>query len=410
MKLFVNLDPLLPPLTGIGQYTHGILSELVDHEGLQGLYGQYLGQWYEREDIRQLLAKSLALAPTNTPRQTSINWPRLIAKIPGVRPLYHAIKQWRLMQKIRQNALIDTLYWEPNYVLRSFPGLSVPTIHDIAYIRRPEFHEQSTIDRLTQQVPESIARAAHVFTVSQLSRQEIMAHYQLSADFVSVVYPGVSKAFYPHMSDEKHAIRQRYQLPEHFILSLGTLEPRKNLKGLMQAYLQLPESLRQAFPLVLVGTKGWLMDQFSQELAQLEAQGQLIRLGYVAQADLPALMSAAMVMAYVSHYEGFGMPVAEALASGTAVLTSAGTSMEEVARGAARLVNPDDINDIAQGLNDLLAHPALRQQLVQKGLIVAQNYTWRASADQLLSDLAHCQNETSRHLTTIYPRVPHYEY
>jgi alpha-1,3-rhamnosyl/mannosyltransferase len=391
MKLFVNLDPLLPPLTGIGQYTYGILSELVEHEGLEDLYGQYLGQWYESDDIRRLLAKSLAPATTKIPSKVANNWPRFVAKIPGVRPLYHGIKQWRLMQKIRHNALADTIYWEPNYILRPFPGLSVPTIHDIAYIRRPEFHEQSTIDRLTKQVPESIAKAAHIFTVSQLSRQEIMEHYRLPADLISVVYPGVSKDFYPRSDSEKREVCQRYQLPERFVLSLGTLEPRKNLKGLMQAYLQLPQTLRQSFPLVLVGTKGWLMDQFSQELAQLEAQGQLLRLGYVAQSDLPALMSAATVMAYVSHYEGFGMPVAEAMASGTAVLTSQHTSMEEVASGAARLVNPADIADIAQGLNDLLAHDLLRIELIQKGLLVAKRYSWRASADQLLAALSQCQ-------------------
>jgi alpha-1,3-rhamnosyl/mannosyltransferase len=397
MKLFVNLDPLLPPLTGIGQYTYGILSELVEHEGLEDLYGQYLGRWYERDDIRQLLAKSLVATSSKPRLKVGINWPRLFATIPGVRPLYHGIKQWRLMQKIHQNALADTVYWEPNYVLRSFPGLSVPTIHDIAYIRRPEFHEQSTIDRLTHQVPESIAKAAHIFTVSQLSRQEIMEHYRLPADLMSVVYPGVSAAFYPHSEDEKSKMRQRYQLPENFILSLGTLEPRKNLKGLMQAYLQLPDVLRHDFPLVLVGTKGWLMDQFSQELAQLEAQGQLIRLGYVQQSDLPALMSAATVMAYVSHYEGFGMPVAEAMASGTAVLTSQGTSMEEVACGAARLVNPADIDDIAQGLSDLLMDEALRVECEKKGLLAVKRYSWRSSADQLLSALIQCkikQNKT----------------
>lgn len=398
MNLFINLDPLLPPLTGIGQYTHGIVSELLTSNRVEGVYGQYLSQWYEAEQIATLLHPPLvseksSLATFNKLVKTL---PRFVAKMPGVRTTYHGVKQWRLMQKIKQKALSNTVYWEPNYVLREFPGISVPTVHDIAYIRRPEFHERSTIERLTAEVPRSIARAHHVFTVSDFSRREIIEHYQLAEDFVSVIYPGVSAAFRQHSPDELKHIRGRYALPEGFVLSLGTLEPRKNLKGLMQAYLQLPVSLRSQFPLVLVGAQGWLMHQFSQEMQQLEQMGQLIRLGYVSQHDLPALISSATVMAYVSHYEGFGMPVAEALASGTSVLTSRGTSMEEVADGAAILVDPAQTDSIAEGLLTLLEDSELRQAVIQRGLERAKAFNWATSADKMLQIFDQLQQASKR--------------
>lgn len=390
MKLFVNLDPLHPPLTGIGHYTHGVLQALLDHPRLEELAGQYLGHWHDQPAIKTLLQKShdTGKAHPGSHIRVSGRFKRFVASIPGVRPAYRQLQQFRLNKQLHKQSLKDMVYWEPNFILRPFPGPSLTTVHDIAYIRHPEFHEQRTIERLSKQVPASLKKAAHVITVSEFSRQEIIDHYRLAEDQVSIVYPGVSGQFVPVSDERKDLVRARYALPPRFILSLGTLEPRKNLKGLMQAYRQLPHGLRQEHPLVLVGTQGWLMHQFSDDIKTLEHQGQLIRLGYVPQSDLPALISAATIMAYVSHYEGFGMPVAEAMACGTAVLTSLGTSMQEVAGDAACLVKASDPQDIARGLEALLSDDLARERHVQAGLQQVKRFTWQNAADQLLTACA----------------------
>jgi alpha-1,3-rhamnosyl/mannosyltransferase len=387
MKLFVNLDPLHPPLTGIGQYTYGILEAMLRMTDIPELYGQYGHHWYPREQIETLLTPSVCSDDSFEPsyqQNATFYVKQIVKKIPLVRKTYRQLQSFHLAQHFKVFSTQDA-YWEPNYELKPFPGKAIPTIHDIAYIRRPEFHEQSTITHLTQAVPRSIQQAAHLFTVSEFSRQEIIDHYRVDPEFVSVIYPGVSSHFRQHHAVEQQSIRAIYQLPDQFVLSLGTLEPRKNLKGLMQAYLQLPESLKTEYPLVLVGTKGWLTHQFSQEMQLLEKRGQLIRLGYVPQVHLPALISSATVMAYVSHYEGFGMPVAEAMASGTAVLTSVGTSMQEVVADAAYLVKPDCVEDIAQGLVTLLENSSLRDSFVVKGLARVNTFRWDMSAQKMIA-------------------------
>lgn len=394
MKLFVNLDPLHPPLTGIGQYTYGILDALQHLPQAPELCGQYQQSWYQQTDIQRLLAQSAQ--PIADANGLSSDYhakakrlvKQLVKRIPASRGIYRRWQSWRVAGHLTREITNKDVYWEPNYALRPFSGISVPTIHDIAYIRRPEFHERSTIDYLSKAVPQSIAQAAHLFTVSEFSRREIIDHYQVAEAFVSVIYPGVSTAFRPHNLLERQQINAKYQLPEQFILSLGTLEPRKNLKGLMQAYLALPEALKNAYPLVLVGAKGWLMHQFAQEMQQLKTNNQLIVLGYVPQVDLPALISSATVMVYVSHYEGFGMPVAEAMASGTAVLTSLGTSMQEIVQDTAQLVNPLDADDIAQGLCCLLENSEHREALTHQALARVKQFSWSHSAEKMLNRFA----------------------
>jgi alpha-1,3-rhamnosyl/mannosyltransferase len=181
----------------------------------------------------------------------------------------------------------------------------------------------------------------------------------------------------------------RYALPEHYLVSVATLEPRKNLLGLIKAYSQLPEDYRNAYPLVLVGGKGWHTGEITTALAKLPER-QLVRLGYVSQADLPKIISAASVMAYPSFYEGFGMPVLEAMAAGTPVLTSDCSSMPEVSGGAAVLIDPTECDSIAEGLRNLLDCAALRERCREKGLLNATRYSWQQSSERLIGALQNC--------------------
>ena len=179
----------------------------------------------------------------------------------------------------------------------------------------------------------------------------------------------------------------RSKLPDQFVLCVGTLEPRKNLDGLMRAHQRLDEDLRRRFPLVIAGPAGWKFAASEAMMRDMIARGHAIRLGFVPSADMPALYHLATILAYPSHYEGFGMPVAEAMAAGLPVLTSNRTALPETAGGAAEFVEPDAIDSIADGLSALLSNEDRRCELAVQGRERSADYTWQRSADALRAAL-----------------------
>ena len=167
-----------------------------------------------------------------------------------------------------------------------------------------------------------------------------------------------------------------------FVLSVCTLQPRKNLRRLVAAYASLPEPLRREFPLVLIGANGWMNSDLQRYIGALASAGQVVAPGYISRADLMHLLSAAAVFVYPSLYEGFGLPVAEAMASAVPVLCSNVTSLPEVSAGAAWEVDPYSADEIAHGLQQLLEDATLRDDLVAKGLRRAAELTWAATVEQ----------------------------
>lgn len=197
--------------------------------------------------------------------------------------------------------------------------------------------------------------------------------------------PGLEPAFNKKYSQqEQQTFTQRHNLPNSYLLSVATLEPRKNLNGLLDAYTQLDTSIQQQYPLVIVGAKGWEASHFYKRLQQLHKQGRVQLLGYLPQQEMPLLYAAAKMLIYPSLYEGFGMPVLEAMAQQTPVITSNCSSLPEVAQGAACLVDPHDTAALAQTITELLNNPVLQQQLIQKGLQRSQQYSWENSAQRML--------------------------
>ena len=181
------------------------------------------------------------------------------------------------------------------------------------------------------------------------------------------------------------AVRLRYELPERFVLFLGAMEPRKNLPRLLEAFAALAPGLRREFPLVVAGAQGWLNDSVHEQ-AQKLGLGESVRFaGYIEQGDLAALYSLASVFAYPSVWEGFGLPVLEAMACGTPVLTSNVSSLPEVAGAAAVLVPPADVDAMADGLSRLLCDSALRADLVARGLRRVGAFSWERCARETLA-------------------------
>nr|MBN1228987.1 glycosyltransferase family 4 protein [Anaerolineae bacterium] len=260
---------------------------------------------------------------------------------------------------------------------------TILTVHDLAFLRTPETASPGLRRYLKRVVPRSIEQADHVLADSESTRQDILDYYNTPPDKVSVLYPGVEERFTQAVPRNAiHAVRQKYRIGESpFILSLGTIQPRKNYARLAEAVhlLDSPD-----IKLVIAGGKGWLDDDLYR---QIDRQGlpKIVQfIGYVDDADLPALYCAAEVFALPSLYEGFGIPVLEAMACGTPVLTSSVSSLPEAAGGAGLLVNPLDSKEIALGLSHLLDDQLLRASCREKGIAQARQFTWPRAAHQLL--------------------------
>ncbi len=260
------------------------------------------------------------------------------------------------------------------------------TIHDLSFIRDPESATPVLRNYLNAVVPRSVARADYVLADSQATRDDLAELYRTPAEKISVLYSGVHESFQPTTDPTAlAAVRERYRLGDApFVLAVGTLQPRKNYARLIQAFAHLPHSPTTRYDLVIAGGKGWLYDSIFAEVDQLGLRERVIFPGFVADADLPALYSAARVLAYPSVYEGFGLPMLEAMACGTPVVTSTASCLPEVAGDAALLVPPTDVDALAAALDRALADEALRADLIAKGLARARQFTWDKSARQLL--------------------------
>ena len=262
------------------------------------------------------------------------------------------------------------------------------TVHDLSFIRDPESATPVLRHYLNAVVPRSVARADHVLADSQATRADLVELYRTPAEKISVLYSGVHESFQP-VTDPATlaAVRARYGLGDApFVLAVGTLQPRKNYVRLIQAFAAISnlQPRTSNLHLVIAGDKGWRYDAIFAEVEKLGLGDRVRFPGFVADADLPALYSAARVLAYPSIYEGFGLPMLEAMACGTPVVASTASCMPEVAGDAALLVPPTDVDGLAAALDLALTDEALRADLIVKGRARARQFSWAKSAQQLL--------------------------
>jgi glycosyltransferase involved in cell wall biosynthesis len=260
---------------------------------------------------------------------------------------------------------------------------TVLTVHDLSFMRVPECSPPSLRTYLLRAVPSSVRRADLVLADSESTRSDVIELLGVSPDRVRVIYPGVDEGF-QRVRDTQvlAAVRRRYQLPERFVLSVGTLQPRKNLNRLVEAYAQA--RMDTDVKLVIAGGTGWLYEGIFRRVEELGLQGDVYFPGYVVDEHLPALYTLADLFVFPSLYEGFGLPPLEAMACGTPVVTSNVSSLPEVVGDAALMVDPRDVVALANAMVQVLGDPCLRSGMVQRGLAQAQGFTWLRAAQELL--------------------------
>jgi glycosyltransferase involved in cell wall biosynthesis len=255
------------------------------------------------------------------------------------------------------------------------------TIHDMTCWLMPELHSQPNV-RVTRWFGERVMkRADGIIAVSENTRRDALEILDLPPDRVTTIYPGVAESFFEVTAADVHAVRERLGLTRPYVLFVGTIEPRKNVPGLLDAYTQLSRSTREEYELVLAGPVGWA-DRAT--VAKVEHTEGVRYLGYVREEDLPGITAGASVLAYPSFYEGFGFPVAQAMAAGVPVLTSDRSSLPEIAGDAALLVDPESTEEIQDALERLLTSQALRERLGGAGRRRAREFRWELTARKSL--------------------------
>ncbi|HEC22452.1 MAG TPA: glycosyltransferase family 1 protein, partial [Chloroflexi bacterium] len=275
-----------------------------------------------------------------------------------------------------------------------WPGPSVVTIFDLSFLRYPERLTAGRRLYLRLITAASARRARRVIAISESGREEITRLLGVPAPRVDVALPGVSPYFRPLPRQEVESFRARRGLPERIILYVGTLEPRKNLEMLIRAYARLPQ--RRTVKLALVGGKGW---QFERIFALIEALGleeDVLTPGYVPADELPMWYNSAEVFVYPSVYEGFGLPLLEAMACGLPVVASNTTSLPEAVGPDGLLLPPDDARAWTETLSGLLSDPAARSALAERGRQRARRFTWEQTARQVVASYRRALNRQER--------------
>ncbi len=364
MHIGVDYTAAVRQGAGIGRYTRGIVGALARLDQLNR--------------YTLVVPRDARPIPTDTDRMRCLRlplneWPLTIAWHRLRLPLYVELFTGRL-----------DLFHSPDFVLPPVRrARTVVTVHDLSFLRYPECAARGLVSYLSAVVPRSLRRADLILADSAWTKQDIVDLLGMPADKIAVVPAGVGPEFRPiARRDDLERVRERYRLPPRFILHVGTLEPRKNLLRLMEALRALPDP---DVALVLVGGKGWLYDDIFAGVQRLGLTGRVIFPGYIAEADLPAVYNLAIVLAYPSLYEGFGIPPLEAMACGTPVVCSHSSSLPEVAGDAALMVDPLDTAALTHALQRVLDDGSLRADLRRRGLEQAQRFTWDAAAQRLLA-------------------------
>jgi len=374
VKVLFDISCITQPLSGVGRYALELARRLPLAD--KGCTVRFLrdGQVQDGFDAAAVPAP----AAVSRPRQ----W--LKSRIPYRQLLgpYRRRKARLLAASLRDYD--DHIYYSPNFSLLPIGGPSVVTVHDLSVFHFPECHPRDRVNYIRDQIRHSVAEADRLVTPSRFVRGELMDLFGLSPERVVAIPNGVDTSFRPHARAELEAVTSQYKLhPGGYLLSVGTIEPRKNLSGLLAAYRRLDAALRRRYPLVIAGAYGWNAGPLMDEIESLQRSGEVIYLNYVPEQQLPALYAGAAAFGYFSYYEGFGLPVLEAMSSGVPVVCADSSALPELCGDIALLADAHDVQAMADALRTALEDSAWRTVAIERGLALSAGFTWQHAADRL---------------------------
>ncbi|AGI22003.1 glycosyltransferase WbpY [Pseudomonas sp. ATCC 13867] len=370
MRIALNARILQAPRTGIGQYVAALAMALGETPGLQ--LELFLGwTWSARLPEAALPGYS--------------RWADAAKRVPGA----YRIRRW-LEQSAFDKGLTPRgveLYHEPTLWPLEFEGPMVMTLHDLTHVHYPQTQPRDRLAEIERRVGKGVERSRCVLTDSQHVAEEIRRHFALPADRVTVAPLGCAPRFHPRSAEAIAAPLQPLELvPGQYLICVGTLEPRKNLTLALKAYALLPERVRAHLPLVIVGMPGWRDETLNETLRKAVASGQVRLLGYQSDESLARLLAGARALLFPSLYEGFGLPVLEAMASGVPVVLTRTSSLPEVAGEAGVYVNAEDPQEMSIAIQRLVDDESFWQRCRALGLERAGAFSWQRCA-RITSDV-----------------------
>jgi glycosyltransferase involved in cell wall biosynthesis len=370
-EIVINAIPLLSKLTGVGRYELEIckrISRMDPNTNFNYFYGYFTKKLYMTD-----------MPPSG----------RFAKQIKNVLSRYHYVKKTTresLLFLSRFSLKTFDLYWEPNIVpiehIRS--RYVVTTMHDFSFQHYPECLPQERMEYLQKHFWKKIGNSDRIITGSHFVKAEIADQLHYDAACIEVIYHGIDHECFKRYD---HSLLREFSvahgLPEKFILFVGSIEPRKNLKNALLAYNSLPEAFKKEYKFVLAGFSGWNNEEI-MSIIRREKQN-IAYLGYLSDMELAYLFNLASLFLYPSLYEGFGLPPLEAMASGTPVIVSNSSSMPEVCKDAAYYIDSHSVESIREGIVKVVSDSELRNTLSQRGLDRVKLFNWDTSARKHLS-------------------------
>jgi len=261
----------------------------------------------------------------------------------------------------------------------------VITVHDLTFLHYPQHLTQEARHYYNDQIQTAVKQADHILADSEATKTDLVNMLNVPSEKITVHMLGVDEQFQPLESAVLEVQRKKHNLPEEYILFVGTFEPRKNILGLLQAYKQLLEDLNDAPPIVLVGRRGWLFDETMQNIQDLKLGDRILWRENIEDSDLPAVYNLASVLVLPSFYEGFGFPALEAMACGTVPIVSNCSSLPEVVGEVGLQINPDNIPELKEAMQKALTDSQWREHNQKLGLERAKLFRWETTAQIALS-------------------------
>lgn len=371
MKVILSVDPVRFPLTGIGRYTFELaqnLKKLPQIEQLRFFSGHRF--------VHDLPEAAEAHKPVIS---SPPNFRRRILKNRFTVGMYRMASP--LIKRYALRGYADHVFHGPNYYLPPFRGSSVCTFHDLSVFTWAHCHPSERVRFMRKEIALTLKRADMLITDSEYTRQEVASYFSWPLEKIRSVPLACSSDFRPRTSDELIAVLTKHNLKlSGYSLYVGTIEPRKNLDALLDAYTLLPQAIRQQWPLVITGYRGWRSEQLHARIEAAVAEGWARYLGFVKTEELPLIYAGARLFVFPSLYEGFGLPILEAMASGIPVVCSNASTLPEVAGDAAAMCAPQDVDALSQLIAAGLEDETWRATARHKGLLRAADFSWQRCA------------------------------
>lgn len=375
MRVGIDANWAIYEKAGIGRYTYNLIKSLLqtDKKNEYVLFFNFFKSPRERMmEIRDLVENAHA--------EVSLE----VSVIPA------PLKDWLTLTRLPINKIFKKdidVFHAPCFV--GVPRVGYPktvtTIHDLAFLNFPEHRGQKVADYYLKRTKLAIEKSDKLIAVSHATKNDLIEKLSVPPQKIQVIHEASSAEFQAEKTENQiKQVQKKYHLPDNYILSVCTLEPRKNLARLVQAYSQLPHQILRHHKLVLVGASGWNNAGLLASIADLNLTDRVILTGFVDAEDLPAVYAGAKLFVYPSLYEGFGLPILEAMSCGVPVVTSDVSSLPEIAGKAAILVDPYRVEQIAYSMKKVLTKESLRKSLKVKGLTRAKQFNWEKVARETI--------------------------